>query len=1249
MVFPYYLQDSDAGDLAEVVWEYGIDLNDDGKIVDTDGEEFLPLTHASVARDVGGTLYPDSGDDDLATGSAVGPDGLPWGTLHHLVWDSVYDLGVPTTPRTDLILRATPYDYKPADPDDKRLGIVRQIAGFKLEKDPNGLYLVDWYPSETGPDADPFQGPFTGVKTDEPLVFVFSAPVDQDSLNRKAIQVFKGSGAVLVEGHFVADNSSGRGVVTFYPQAQEIPSRPDVLENTTSYSITVPGYDPNDRGQELVKRDGADPDDTNAYNLLLPVSRANDFSTGIGVLTDVAAPSFLALNTPVAGSSDVTTDTKIEVEIDDRLLPSSVTADNFEVVVVTASGTEVVISGTFGLRNTVEGLAGSVRAYSVITFTPDLTLPPDAATVEVRVKTGLTDLAGNTLAAQATSTFETAASTKIEDKEFTESFDDTDNRDIDHTTAFWGTAEPPSLGNAAGEGKAGLLTGLYDGGDGSDGELDLTSGDETLTSSSDNHEWNFTKLVIPKGKTLTLEGTEAICIRVQGDVEIYGTIDASGEDGTVGLGFSATITTKQDGPEGGEGGPGAGKGGDSEDYTFKQSSKVDGEDGENHEGDKGGDGAGLGGPGGLRTNSGSTYGISGSGGGHATEGEKGRGSTGGGGGGVVVSYAPNNWFGGAAGGTGAGGGGSVKIAANGQICLASTGTIKAEGGDGGDGVRASAWTTVYTGGGGGGSGGTIFLQAGEFKLDGGLSVLGGKGGAGGYTFSSVSLQNPGGDGGDGRIRLEAPGFQGKNFQGVVVTGSATVSCGGTGTTDWTISSDTTVNTDNGFGAPVGTFDDGAFSVRNLDVKPGATLTVTGTKPLVVYASGDVCVEGLILAAGAAGDDASKTVYFDSSNRGWRYDLAEGGKGGPGGFDGGGNAGKSSYSKTFPTSTDGVGTDGEEGGDGAGLAGDKDDKPYERILTSYTYYYYYYSGAGGGGGSAEDGDDGTQLAAYLGTYQGSPGDGGDAVVDDPLDLDDESITGGAGGGGGANGGYTLVWKSGTRNPYFYSYGPASAGGGGGGGIFICSDGEIKLAGTIDASGGDGGLSRPTSTSYSWFAGPGGGGGGGNVVLCAADGFKFGLAFINASGGTGGDMVYSSSTYSRGGAGGDGAIVLKSATKPVLPADLPEMDVGGGSFTGGDFKPTNVGISIWKDTGAFSPVYVSGTVTGNGLAKMFVQGAQTDPATGEADETNTTAWIEVTADVTVLNGYRWCRFKVELVSGEGKLPEAESVSVKWQVVK
>jgi hypothetical protein len=297
-------------------------------------------------------------------------------------------------------------------------------------------------------------------------------------------------------------------------------------------------------------------------------------------------------------------------------------------------------------------------------------------------------------------------------------------------------------------------------------------------------------------------------------------------------------------------------------------------------------------------------------------------------------------------------------------------------------------------------------------------------------------------------------------------------------------------------------------------------------------------------------------------------------------------------------------------------------------------------------------------------QGVAGAGGAAVISDAM-VDEGSITGGGGGGGGNVGGYRYGYdyentKGTVTYSYktFYSYGTGVAGGGGGGGFLVVANGKITVSGTIDVSGGAGSEYLSGSTTYVAYGnGAGGGGGGGNVCLKAKNGFDV-KGTIDASGGEGGVVhyKYTSSTsydygdniYSKGGEGGTGAITLiAGAGKEPDIVNAGNTDIGdSGSVTTGKFSSTKDGISKWYDTGVTAPAFTSAVAQGSAIATVRVMAAMADPATGGADESTSTGWMEL-ADLSKLNGYRFVRFWVELegTSVPGKAPEVDRVVVSW----
>jgi len=256
------------------------------------------------------------------------------------------------------------------------------------------------------------------------------------------------------------------------------------------------------------------------------------------------------------------------------------------------------------------------------------------------------------------------------------------------------------------------------------------------------------------GITLSVSPTDPppgpVIILVDGDVEIGGTIDISGQDGA-----GASL---------GAGGPGGGDGG---------AAGVVGGDG----GLGGGIGPGLGGLYGALAGGGGGGGAHGGNGGNGgdggdgTAGDKGDGGdlyasdtliplTGGSGGGGGGDSDTNS-----GGGGGGGGGGAIHIVSRGTLTILAGGFILARGG-------AGATMSGASGAGGGGAGGGVLLEARFMSLaDDSIDVGGGDGGAAdagnggngggengsnGQNAGAVTEGGSGGGGGSGRVRLNVP-------------------------------------------------------------------------------------------------------------------------------------------------------------------------------------------------------------------------------------------------------------------------------------------------------------------------------------------------------------------------------------------------------------------------------------------------------------------------------------------------------------
>ena len=168
-------------------------------------------------------------------------------------------------------------------------------------------------------------------------------------------------------------------------------------------------------------------------------------------------------------------------------------------------------------------------------------------------------------------------------------------------------------------------------------------------------------------------------------------------------------------------------------------------------------------------------GESGGGGAYGTDGDDGTHYTGsvlGNGGGSYGVAALTSWFLGSGGGggspdtesdgrgsgnvTGDGGDGGGLVALYAGTTLSVSGSVLASGSDGEDGVSDGG----EVGGGGAGAGGTVLLAAPTVAISGTVAATGGTGGSSAWHDGSPYGSAYGGDGGDGRIRIETDGLTG---------------------------------------------------------------------------------------------------------------------------------------------------------------------------------------------------------------------------------------------------------------------------------------------------------------------------------------------------------------------------------------------------------------------------------------------------------------------------------------------------------
>jgi Kelch motif protein len=1335
VVFPFYLQDSDSdgalgattNDLASVVWWYGIDLDGDGAVVELrndDGdiisdERWMPATQAAYGETLNGTPYPKEDQSALTSLASGNPDvnGYPQGKEHWFIWDSVYDLGVmgldPATgeySRSDIFMRAVPSDY-PADGSGTESEGIIQIQGnspdwpFVLERDPEGLWIESWSPTVNNSDTTaPYD--FNGVKVDEPIEFIFTGEVDPLTVNLNTMLITRYGSAEQVDGFYFVENSGGKATVTFYPQVQELPALPSgtLLENT-GYSVETIGYDPENRSRPIIHRLGADSANTNGYVLTTAEEIPQAFKTGYGAVANSVKPINTGA-TPTDGASDISTSTSsITLRIDDLLDPASVSGAHFQAYTEVVPGVTSVVSGAFGLKNVVDdnGPGGTVQKYSLLSMNlPTGTfLPPDAK-IFIVTTSGLTDLYGNPLSNPETISFKTATKTSTVTAQLSEGFSNSTNCDTTLTTAWWGTTIPAGSTSVDPNAQSGYLKGLFDYGGGTLGAL--TSSTTLSASSATNNTFDYTYVNLPYGYTISLRGDYPIKIRVQGDVTINGTIDGYGRYGADGR--YRTSASSFYAPRGGAGYAGGGEGGGYQYFQYSSgfTSPARGADGWPARGFT--TGQGKGGSSYRYTSYMTCFPGGGGGGGHAQKGEDGDlggyrstkftipGYGGAAYGSKTLANGPEGGAGGASGGhyvysnyylfygsRGGGGGGGLGIYCPGTMTFGSNARVLLHGGDGGVYYFYTGYGYTHNGLGGGGAGGSLDLLAEDYNIS-PTAELDLRGGRGGTWFQGESQRynNMGGDGSGGRLVIAsgvAPTTIGVN--GAFTTGVSTVSVGGSSPTNWSVTSNTVVDTDK---PPAGVGWDassGEFRVNNFTVAAGVILDVKGSKPLKVIASGNVDISGMIRSNGVDGNQHRYTATVYSNQSYWHIFMGDwndqysytyywpgNGYAAPGGAGGGQGGEVSNYTSSmtrythtysyyyhfpnFPAATDGYGWDGKLSGKGAGRGG----KAVSRRYSSY--YYYYYGGAGAGGTGGEPGADG--WSNYSSSYGGgTPGGARYADLIDLSSLTPSTITGGAGGGGGVVGGRRYTYTTGYKYPYGAFGGQ---GGGGGGGVGIAARGTIKLAGAIVAAGGKGG---DWMYYYSHHTGAGGGGSGGNVLLHTNTGFDFDGGVIDVAGGRGGInkyYTYTSTSYysyvgSRGGEGGRGAVRLTSSVSnpsPQLPLDGDVIKIGNGSVVTKVVIPPRSAYSKWMDTAAFVPKNFYWSYSGNaGIGAAYLQGAQSDPNTGLVDTGTTTAWVNLSSgsSTTILDGYRFFRFRIELKGVSGTYPTIDTFTAHWQYDK
>lgn len=410
--------------------------------------------------------------------------------------------------------------------------------------------------------------------------------------------------------------------------------------------------------------------------------------------------------------------------------------------------------------------------------------------------------------------------------------------------------------------------------------------------------------------------------------------------------------------------------------------------------------------------------------------------------------------------------------------------------------------------------------------------------------------------GDGRLTtaltFEGDGGPGGAFDWVVPNGESEL-----------------VDTDGGSitaadGVTLQLINDGVINVRNLTIEEGGEVTVQGTHPLRINATGTVIIRGTLDVSGHNAEDVTALNTGDV--------VEEGGLPGPGG----GRGGNANLVITNSSSRGGVGQGPLVAPGGGGQGGETGFAP---TSTEPTAKNSRRPGGGAGGRfsrstaaglTAEAGTQGTDLATGAVTSNKPPlgGELGDGPFIDGDDSNDffgtmavgaptnvtglirgelAELWGGYGGGGGGNANPASVFPTPNWTPASDEKG--GAGGGGGGGLSISALGPIVFGvnGVILCNGGRGGIGENVQAE-DHIGGNGGSGSGGHVVLETGSFVDFTDGgspvpvlrdWISARGGprVQGPALNPPQDFSFGGAGGAGVIQLHVPDSLTAPGPIP----------------------------------------------------------------------------------------------------------------
>lgn len=520
---------------------------------------------------------------------------------------------------------------------------------------------------------------------------------------------------------------------------------------------------------------------------------------------------------------------------------------------------------------------------------------------------------------------------------------------------------------------------------------------------------------------------------------------------------------------------------------------------------------------------------------------------------------------------------------------------------------------------------------------------------GAYRFAGLNgLQaNPNLDNGAGRLKAVFAPYLGSGADGVfnLTSGSSTLSSDG--------------GSING---------DGIFEFESFNMDAGTTLSLAGSRPVMILVRTSCTINGTIVGSGSAGTfgiDTDGTTNYSNAQA-----IDSGGVGGVGRAGGGSGGLGGPTSSAVGDGAVGVGganmfsevgsgggnfgffgdaTNGGGGGGGYGTAGT------------------IGSGTGGGGGGAAQGSADFLRALALFTpdrvfqpnaaIAGGSGGGGGGIEDDtnasetgnslvPVGVGTRRLFGGDDGGGGGGAGGGAVWIL-AQSILVGSTGQINMNGGAGGNTYgpadqLITDPDNNTTGDEFVAG----VVNPNAAGTGQGGG-GGGGSGGAILLQGRDSVTVSAgAVLTAQGGAGG----TTGAGRNGGAGGAGRIGVMAFQSTTDFGSSGTVTIGGtvtpvAGISGAVWQPTidetSQGVSKWFDllgtnTAFQLPFWTDNSATLTGAPNNLVVGndfsivVELQGATGlnslpdPTSATSLTAWTDHTLFAS-MNGKQYIRWR------------------------